>query len=132
MKHDCLQLSDFLQLKSFVCNAEACLYRSPRHTKVCAARTAGTERSKARSRRFIRRTGEPFAAIEAKVGVPNVTYVPGTRITRRPSSPSNNTPTNIEAEVDIPAAVRAARDADFVVLCLGEGSYAERPATFLI
>jgi beta-glucosidase len=66
-------------------------------------------------------------AIEAKAGAANVTYVPGTAITRRAGSPSNGTPTNIEAEVDIPAAVRAARDADVVVLCLGEGSYAETP-----
>ena len=66
-------------------------------------------------------------AIEAKVGVGNVTYIPGTKITRPPGSPSNNTPTNIEGEVDIPAAVRAAQAADVVVLCLGEGSYCETP-----
>jgi beta-glucosidase len=66
-------------------------------------------------------------AIEAKVGVANVTYVPGTKITRPPGSTSNNTPTDIEAEVDIPAAVRAAAAADVVVLCLGEGSYTETP-----
>ena len=65
-------------------------------------------------------------AIE-KVGGANVTYVPGTKITRRPGSASNNTPTDIEAEVDIPAAVRAAEAADIVVLCLGEGSYCETP-----
>jgi beta-glucosidase len=66
-------------------------------------------------------------AIEAKAGAANVVYVPGTQITRRPGSPSNGTPTNIEAEVDIPAAVRAAKDADVVVLCVGEGSYTETP-----
>ncbi len=66
-------------------------------------------------------------AIEAKAGAANVTYVPGTQITRRAGSPSNGTPTNIEAEVDIPAAVRAAKNADVVVLCLGEGSYTETP-----
>jgi len=65
-------------------------------------------------------------AIEAKAGAANVTYVPGTRITRGPG-PSNGTPTNVEAEVDIPAAVHAAREADVVVLCLGEGSYSETP-----
>jgi beta-glucosidase len=65
-------------------------------------------------------------AIE-KVGGANVTYVPGTKITRRPGSASNSTPTDIEAEVDIPAAVRAAQAADVVVLCLGEGSYCETP-----
>jgi beta-glucosidase len=66
-------------------------------------------------------------AIEAKAGAANVIYVPGTKITRPPGSTSNNTPTDIEAEVDIPAAVRAAAAADVVVLCLGEGSYTETP-----
>jgi beta-glucosidase len=65
-------------------------------------------------------------AIEAKVGK-NVTYVPGTRIRRAPNGQSNNTPTDVDEEVDIAAAVRAARDADVVVLCLGEGSYTETP-----
>src|ERR1041385_2636433 len=66
-------------------------------------------------------------AIEDKAGAANVTYVPGTKITRREGSASNNNPTNIENEVDIPAAVQAAAAADVVVLCLGEGSYTETP-----
>jgi beta-glucosidase len=66
-------------------------------------------------------------AIEEKIGAANITYVPGTKITRLPGSPSNSTPTDLEAEVDIPAAVRAAATADVVVLCLGEGSYTETP-----
>jgi beta-glucosidase len=66
-------------------------------------------------------------AIEAKAGAANVTYVAGTKITRPAGSPSNSTPTDVEAEVDIPAAVRAAGVADVVVLCLGEGSYTETP-----
>jgi beta-glucosidase len=66
-------------------------------------------------------------AIEAKAGAANVTYVPGTKITRPPGTTSNNTPTSVESEVDIPAAVRAAGGADVVVLCLGEGSYTETP-----
>jgi beta-glucosidase len=66
-------------------------------------------------------------AIEAKMGQANVTYVPGTRITRPAGSTSNNTPTDQEEEVDIPAAARAARNADVIVLCLGEGSYTETP-----
>lgn len=65
-------------------------------------------------------------AIEGKIGR-NVTYVPGTRFTRPPNTPSGSTPTSVEEEVDIPSAVRAARDADVVVLCLGEGSYTETP-----
>ncbi|HMT06629.1 MAG TPA: glycoside hydrolase family 3 N-terminal domain-containing protein [Pyrinomonadaceae bacterium] len=66
------------------------------------------------------------AAISAKLGG-NVTYVPGTRIVRRAGTPSNNNPTNIDEEVDIAAAVAAAKSADTVVLCLGEGSYTEHP-----
>jgi beta-glucosidase len=66
-------------------------------------------------------------ALEAKAGTGNVNYVPGTKITRPPGTTSNNTPTNVESEVDIPAAVRAAAAADVVVLCLGEGSYTETP-----
>lgn len=66
-------------------------------------------------------------AIEAKAGRANVTYVPGTRITRAPGGGSNSTPTDIDEVVDIAAAARAARDADVVVLCLGEGSYTETP-----
>jgi beta-glucosidase len=65
-------------------------------------------------------------AIEAKAGR-NVTYVAGTRFTRPPNSPAGSTPTTVEEEVDIRAAVRAARDSDVVVLCLGEGSYTETP-----
>ena len=57
----------------------------------------------------------------------NVTYVPGTRIVRKAGTPSNNNPTNIDEEVDIAAAVAAAKTADTVVLCLGEGSYTEHP-----
>ena len=66
-------------------------------------------------------------AIESKVGAANVTYVLGTTISRPAGSSSNSTPTNVEAEVDIPAAVRAASASDVVVLCLGEGSYTETP-----
>ena len=65
-------------------------------------------------------------AIAEKLGG-NAVFVPGTRIIRKPGSPSNSNPTNIDQEVDIPAAVRAAKDADAVVLCLGEGSYTEHP-----
>src|SRR5438874_6247814 len=66
-------------------------------------------------------------AVEAKVGAANITYLPGTKISRKAGSTSNNKPTNMEEEVDIPAAVRAAGAADVVVLCLGEGSYTETP-----
>jgi len=66
------------------------------------------------------------AAIKEKLGG-NVTYVPGTRIVRKAGTKSNNNPTNIDEEVDIPAAVAAAKAVDTVVLCLGEGSYTEHP-----
>ncbi|HEX8163612.1 MAG TPA: glycoside hydrolase family 3 N-terminal domain-containing protein [Pyrinomonadaceae bacterium] len=65
-------------------------------------------------------------ALEGRLGK-NLSYAPGTRITRAAGSPSNSTPTDVDEEVDIPAAVRAARDADVVVLCLGEGTYTETP-----
>ncbi|HVF66697.1 MAG TPA: glycoside hydrolase family 3 N-terminal domain-containing protein [Pyrinomonadaceae bacterium] len=65
-------------------------------------------------------------AIESKAGASNVTFVQGTRLVRPAGSPPNS-PTLIDEEVDIAAAARAARDADVVVLCLGEGSYAETP-----
>src|SRR5437588_5055855 len=61
-------------------------------------------------------------AVEERVGASNVTYVPGTRLVR-----PAGTPTLADEEVDIAAAARAARAADAVVLCLGEGSYAETP-----
>ncbi|HJP91839.1 MAG TPA: glycoside hydrolase family 3 N-terminal domain-containing protein [Pyrinomonadaceae bacterium] len=66
-------------------------------------------------------------AIEAKVGANNITFVQGTRITRPAGSTSNNTPTDQEEEVDIAAAVQAAKNVDVIVLALGEGSYCETP-----
>ena len=65
-------------------------------------------------------------ALEAKLGTGKVTFVQGTKITRAPG-PSNSTPTDQEQEVDIAAAVEAARNVDVVVLALGEGSYCETP-----
>lgn len=50
-------------------------------------------------------------AIQAKVGK-NVTYIPGTAL---------------DKEIDIQAAVRAAREADVAIVCVGEGAYAETP-----
>jgi beta-glucosidase len=67
------------------------------------------------------------AAIEARVGRRNFEFVQGTRITRKPGSPSNATPTDVDEEVDVRKAVDEAKDADVVVLCLGEGSYTETP-----
>jgi len=66
-------------------------------------------------------------AIETKVGAGNVTFVQGTKITRPANTPSNSTPTDQEEEVDIAAAVQAARNVDVIVLALGEGSYCETP-----
>jgi beta-glucosidase len=50
-------------------------------------------------------------AMQAQVGK-NITYVPGT---------------TLDKEIDVQAAVRAAREADVAVVCLGEGAYAETP-----
>lgn len=68
-------------------------------------------------------------AIEEKIGGKNFTFVQGTRIIRRPNSPSNSNPTDIDEEVDIKKAVDEAKDSDVVVLCLGEGSYTEHPGS---
>lgn len=51
-------------------------------------------------------------AIEEKVGKSNVKYVPGAELSK---------------EINITEAANAARDADVVVLCLGEGAYCETP-----
>ncbi len=53
-----------------------------------------------------------LSAIKAKVGNENVKYVQGAAF---------------EKEESIAQAAQAARDADVVVLCLGEGAYAETP-----
>lgn len=68
-------------------------------------------------------------AIEAKIGASNFRYLPGTRIIRKPKSASNSNPTDIDEEVDVPAAVNAAKESDVVILCLGEGSYTEHPGS---
>jgi beta-glucosidase len=51
-------------------------------------------------------------AIQEKIGVANVTYVPGT---------------TVDHEVDVAKAVEAASKADAVVICIGEWAYAETP-----
>jgi beta-glucosidase len=51
-------------------------------------------------------------AIEAKIGKQNVMYVPGA---------------TLDEETNTAEAVRAARQADVVVVCVGEGAYAEAP-----
>ena len=52
------------------------------------------------------------AAITEKMGASSVTYVPGVAI---------------DEVIDIEAAVKAARDADVIVACLGESTYTEKP-----
>ena len=66
-------------------------------------------------------------AIEAKIGKKNFEFVQGTRIVRPPNSSATGTPTSIDEEVNVKAAVDEAKDSDVVVLCLGEGSYTETP-----
>src|ERR1043165_2124173 len=65
-------------------------------------------------------------ALEAEVGAGMVTFGQGTLITGGPG-PSNGTPTGQDEEVNIAPAVRAAQNADVIVLALGEGSYCETP-----
>jgi beta-glucosidase len=65
-----------------------------------------------------------LGAIRAKLGADKVTYVPGVRSA---GEVANNRPADASEATDIQAAVRAAREADAVVLCVGEASYAETP-----
>lgn len=53
-----------------------------------------------------------LGAVRAKAGAGNVTYVPGA---------------TLDKELDIAAAVAAAKTADVNIVCLGEGGYAETP-----
>lgn len=66
-------------------------------------------------------------AIKAKLGG-NVQFVQGTEITLPPGKTAfEGTPAMFDREVDVDKAVEAAKKSDVVVLCLGEGSYAETP-----
>jgi beta-glucosidase len=68
------------------------------------------------------------AAIKTKLGNKNFEFVEGTRLVQPPNTTSiNTTPTMFDEEVNIKKAVDEAKDADVVVLCLGEGSYTETP-----
>lgn len=66
-------------------------------------------------------------AIKQKVGSSNFKFVQGTEIIAEPGKPTNTTPTDMNREVNVAEAVKAAKNADVVVLCLGEGSYTETP-----
>ncbi len=67
------------------------------------------------------------AAIKQKVGDRNFEFRQGTAITRPPNTPVGGTPVMYDVEVDVAKAVAEAKDSDYVVLCLGEGSYTETP-----
>ena len=59
-------------------------------------------------------------AIRAKAGKNNVKYVAGVEYADKGSYA-------MEQNVDVDAAVRAARGVDYIILCLGENSYCETP-----
>jgi len=59
-------------------------------------------------------------AIEEEVGKAKVTYVPGVEY-------KMDGKYDEEQNIDIPAAVRAAKNVDYIILCLGENSYCETP-----
>ncbi len=67
------------------------------------------------------------AAIKQKIGERNFEFRQGTAITRPPNTPVGGTPVMYDVEVDVAKAVDEAKDSDYVVLCLGEGSYTETP-----
>ncbi len=69
-------------------------------------------------------------AVKDKVGEKNFQFVQGTELIQPPGTlPNavNTTPTMFDREVNVKKAVDEAKDADVVVLCLGEGSYTETP-----
>jgi beta-glucosidase len=68
-------------------------------------------------------------AIGTKIDAAKFRFIQGTRIVRKPNSPSNSNPTDIDEEINVQAAVDAAKESDVVVLCLGEGSYTEHPGS---
>ncbi|HDP97670.1 MAG TPA: beta-glucosidase [bacterium] len=55
-------------------------------------------------------------AIQKKIGESNVIYEPGT---------------SVDEEIDIPAAVEAAKNADVAIVCIGEKTYCETPGNIL-
>ena len=63
-----------------------------------------------------------LAAVRQKIGAPNVTFVPGVSYSTAPGAKYY-----AEQADRLDEAVAAARNADVVVLCLGENSYAEKP-----
>ena len=62
-----------------------------------------------------------YEALANKFGEANVKYVPGLEYVQDYSQ------WQVETNVNIPAAVAAARSADVVVVCVGENSYCETP-----
>lgn len=63
-------------------------------------------------------------AIQEKVGKNKVTYVPGVEY-------KMDGKYDEEQNVDIQAAVRAAKEVDYILLCLGENSYCETPGNLV-
>ena len=61
-------------------------------------------------------------AVQQKVGAANVTYLPGVSYNMKPEGKWYD-----ESADQLEAAVAAAQQADVVLLCLGENSYAEKP-----
>ena len=70
---------------------------------------------------FVKGFNTIYTALRNRFGAANVTYVPGLEYDER-----NNMWQN-EVNVNIPAAVAAARNADVIVACIGENSYCETP-----
>lgn len=66
-------------------------------------------------------------AVKQKVDAKNFKFVQGTKIVREEGKPVNTTPTDVNMEVNVGEAVKEAKKADVVILCLGEGSYTETP-----
>ena len=71
--------------------------------------------------RYTDRFNSIYEALAAKFGADKVKYVPGLEFS------ADHYAWQVEKNVNIPAAVAAARGVDVVVACLGENSYCETP-----
>ncbi len=63
-----------------------------------------------------------LTAVQQEIGAPNVTYVPGVSYSTKPDAKYYD-----EAADRLEEAVAAAKNADVIILCLGENSYVEKP-----
>jgi beta-glucosidase len=71
---------------------------------------------------FAARYNTILEAVQKEIGAPNVTYIPGVSYNMKPDAKYYD-----EAADRMDEAVAAAKNADVILLCLGENSYVEKP-----